>query len=94
MKQKFITFCLLPLLCIATPAFAAMTVSIDSLVSFVIYMIVVGLIFYLLWWLIAFCGIPEPFSKMAKVIIAIVAVLICVNLLLGLVGVPPMIRLR
>lgn len=79
---------------IATPAFAAATVSMDSLVSMVIYLIVVGLIFYLLWWIIGFCGIPEPFSKIAKVIVAVAAVLFCIQLLLGLVGVPPIIQLR
>ena len=84
---------LLPLL-IATPAFAAVSISLSSLVSFIVYLVIVGLIFWLLWWLVAFIGLPEPFSKIAKVVIAVVAVLICINLLLGMAGAPQMFRLQ
>jgi uncharacterized protein YhhL (DUF1145 family) len=57
-------------------------------VSFLIYLIVGGLICYLLWWLIGFINLPEPFAKVARIIVAVVAVLFLINLLLGLVGTP------
>ena len=73
---------------ISFPVMAATGVSVDSLVSFLIWVVVIGLIFWLLWWLIAYVGLPEPFSKIAKVVLAVVAVIICINLLLGLAGHP------
>jgi hypothetical protein len=59
-----------------------------ALVQFVIYIIVAGLIFWLLWWLIGYVALPEPFNKVVRVIIAVVAVLFLINLLLGLTGKP------
>ena len=63
-----------------------------GLVSVVIYVIVAGLIFGLLWWLIQYCGIPEPFNKVARVILMVVAVLFLIGLLLSLVNGQPLFR--
>lgn len=63
-------------------------ISLNALVSFVIYLIVAGLIFWLLNWLIDYCGVLEPFRKIAKVVIAVVAVLIVIGALLSVVGHP------
>ena len=59
-----------------------------ELLSILIYVIVIGLVFYLLWWLVSYVGLPEPFNKVARVILAVVAVLLLINLLLGLGGHP------
>ncbi len=63
-------------------------ISLASLVSVVIYLIVAGLIFWLLIWLIGYCGIPEPFNKIARIILAVVAVLVIISILLSLAGHP------
>lgn len=63
-------------------------VSAESLVNSLFFLVVVGLVFWLLWWLIGFVGLPEPFKKIATVVLAIVAVLFLVNFLFGLVGTP------
>lgn len=65
----------------------------SSLISFLVWIIVVGIIFYLLWWLLAQVGLPEPFNKVARIVLAVVAVLVLINLLLGLVG-TPIVRMR
>ena len=78
---------------VAAPAFAVVNLSIESLVEVVIYLLVVGGIFWLLLWLIGYIGIPEPFAKVAKIIIMVVGVLILINLLLGFVG-HPMVNMR
>ncbi len=57
-----------------------------SLVSLLLSIVVVGLICWLLWWLIGYIGLPEPFNKIARVLIAVVAVFFLINLLLGLSG--------
>jgi hypothetical protein len=48
-------------------------------------------VFYLLWWLLSVIGLPEPFNKVARVLIALVAVVLLLGLLFGGVSVP---RLR
>lgn len=66
----------------------------SSLVHIIIYLLIVGGICWLLWWLIGYIGLPEPFNKIARVIVAVVAVLLCINLLLGLGGAQPLVRLK
>ena len=58
----------------------------STLISLLITLVVAGLIFWLLWWLLKVVGLPEPFQKVATVILAVVAVLFLINLLLGLGG--------
>jgi predicted tellurium resistance membrane protein TerC len=60
----------------------------EALLQFVVYIVVAGLIFWLLWWLIAYVGLPEPFNKVARVVVAVVAVLFLISVLLGLAGKP------
>lgn len=61
--------------------------SLSSLVTFVVYLIVVGLIWWLLNYLVDAVGMPEPFYKVCKVVLLVVAVLFVIGLLLSLVGV-------
>lgn len=60
----------------------------EALVHAVVFIIIAGLIFGLLAWLIGYCGLPEPFAKVAKVVLAIMAVLVLINALLSIVGHP------
>ena len=58
---------------------------IASAVTLLIYIIILGLIFYCVWWALAQIALPEPFGTIARVLVVLVALLICVSLLLGLV---------
>lgn len=58
---------------------------IGTLISLVIYVIIIGLIFWILWWALSQLPIPEPFNTVARVLLALAAVLIVIYLLLGLV---------
>jgi len=60
----------------------------ESLIALLVWIIVIGCIFGLLWWLIGFIGLPEPFNKVARVVVAVVAVLLLINVLLGIAGSP------
>ncbi len=73
---------------VATPVFAAFNMSLGGLLEFIIYLVVVGLIFWCIWWFIGFVGVPEPFNKVIQVVLGLVALIIVVNLLLGMVGSP------
>lgn len=66
--------------------------SISALVSVAVYLIVAGLIWYVLFWLINFCNPPEPFSKIASVLLAIIAATFVINLLLGLINDRPLLK--
>lgn len=68
------------------PILAAISGS--TLVNALVGLVIFGLIFYLLWWLIGYAGLPAPFDKVARVILALVAVIFLINFLLGLAGHP------
>lgn len=53
-----------------------------------ISVVIAGLIFWLLWWFLAYIGLPEPFAKVAKVLLMLFAVVFLINLLLSLNGTP------
>lgn len=61
-------------------------VSGSSLVNVLITVIVVGLICWLLWWLISYIGLPAPFDKVARVLIALLAVIFLINAILQVTG--------
>jgi hypothetical protein len=61
-------------------------ISIQGAVTTIMYLIVGGVIFGLLWWLIGYCGLPQPFDKVARVILAILAVMVVIGVLLSFMG--------
>ena len=60
----------------------------SSLIGLVVWVIVIGVIFWLLYWLIDYVGLPQPFNKVVKVTMAVAAVIFLINALLSLVGKP------
>jgi hypothetical protein len=60
---------------------------ISSLIYLVVYIIVVGLIMWLLNYLIDAVPLPEPFHRVAKVALLVIGVLIIILLLLNFIGV-------
>lgn len=63
-------------------------ISIQTVVHIVIYVLVAGAIFWLLYWLINYINPPEPFKKFALVFLAVAGVLVLIGLLLSLIGHP------
>ena len=63
--------------------------SVHFLIQLVIYIVVLGLLFWLVHWMLAQLPIPEPFATAARVILAIVAFIIIAYLLLGLLPYQP-----
>lgn len=60
----------------------------SALISVLVTIIVAGLIFYILYWLVGVVGLPEPFNKVAIVILALAAVIFLIDLLMGMNGTP------
>jgi hypothetical protein len=71
---------------ILTPALAM--ISGEGAINAVVWLVVAGVIFWLLWWLVGYCALPEPFNKVARVVLAIAAVVVLINVLMSLAGHP------
>lgn len=67
-------------------------ISLSGAVLVFVYLLVAGLVFGLLWWLVGYIGLPEPFNKAARVVLAILAVLVIIGILLSLIGGTPLFR--
>jgi hypothetical protein len=67
-------------------------ISLSGAVTVILYLVVAGLIFWLLWFLINYIAPPEPFRKIANVILMVLAVMVCIGILLSLVGGQPLFR--
>lgn len=67
-------------------------ITLSTLFSVVIWLLIAGVIYWLVTWLIAQIGVPEPFNKIIRIIIALIVFVIALNALLMLVG-TPLIRL-
>lgn len=76
------------LLALVSPLVFGATISIEGLLTVIVYLVIVGLIFWCIWWFLGYVGVPEPFNKVIRVVMGLVALLIVINLLLGLVGSP------
>ncbi len=61
-------------------------ISLSGAVTVIVYLVVAGLIFWLLNFLIDYISPPEPFLKIAKVVLVVLGVMVCIGLLLSLVG--------
>lgn len=66
-------------------------VSGSTLLTLLVTLVIAGLIFWLIWWFIDYIGLPEPFSKVARVIVGLAALVFLIDLLMGLNG-HPLIR--
>lgn len=64
-----------------------------TLLTFVIWFIIAGVVYWLIMWAVDTIGVPEPFNKVIKVVVILVALIFVINALLSLFG-SPFIRLR
>ncbi len=60
----------------------------SGIIGLFVTLVIFGLIFYACWWFLNYIGLPEPFNKVARVLLALVALIFIINLLLGLAGSP------
>lgn len=67
-------------------------ISLSGAVYLVLYIIVAGLIFWLLWFLLNYINPPEPFKKIGSVALVVLGVLVCIGILLSFVGGNPVFR--
>jgi putative Mn2+ efflux pump MntP len=65
---------------------AALTES--NITNAIVWIGCMGLIIWLLYWLIGKLAIPEPFNKIAYAVLAIVSVVFCIRILFKFAGNP------
>ena len=70
------------------PAVILAALSGEVLLKALIWVVIGAVIFWLGNWMIGYIGVGEPFNKVAKVILAVIAVVFLVNALLMIVGRP------
>jgi len=60
----------------------------SALLPLLVSLVIAGLIFGLLWWFIGVCALPAPFDRVARVLVALVAVIYLIDVLMSLGGHP------
>jgi len=61
-----------------------------DLVGLLVTVVILGIIFYVLWWGLGQIALPEPFGKVAIAIFVLIVVIVLLGLLTGYV---PHVRL-
>ena len=59
-----------------------------GLFNLLVMIIILGLVFYLLYWLIGQIPLPAPFAVIAKAVLALAIVILLLGMLFGSVPVP------
>ena len=59
-----------------------------DIVSLLVNLVVWGIVLYVLWWALGKIGLPEPFGKVATVVLVLLSVVILLSLLFGGAAVP------
>lgn len=59
-----------------------------GLIHLLIMLVVWGIVAYVLWWGVGKIGLPEPFGKIATVLLVVATVIVLLYLLMGFVGAP------
>lgn len=54
----------------------------DSMLQALIYLVIVGAIFWVVWWAIGYASIPEPFNKVLRIVVVLIAVVVVIQFLL------------
>jgi hypothetical protein len=60
---------------------------ISSLLHLLVVIVIAGLVFWLIWWFIGYVGVPEPFNKVIRVIVGLVALIFLIGILLNIAGI-------
>lgn len=63
-------------------------VSGESLLTALVWLVIAGLIYWLLDWAFKKIGLPEPFAKIAQVLLVVLVLVVVINALLIIVGHP------
>lgn len=57
--------------------------TLSFLLSLLVTLVIAGLVFWLIWWFVGYVGLPEPFNKVARVLIGLFALIFLLSILIG-----------
>jgi heme A synthase len=63
-----------------------------NLVNLLIWVIVLGLIFYVIHWALSQVPLPAPFNVVARVVLALIVVVVLLGALTGGIHVPVLLK--
>jgi L-asparagine transporter-like permease len=63
------------------------------MISLLFTLLIVGVVIGLVYWVVDFLPVPEPFNKIIKVVAVVVFVIVVIYILMGLIGHAPDIKL-
>lgn len=64
------------------------SVNSNDLFRALLWIVGLGLITWVLWWFIGYVGLPEPFNKVARVLVALVAIIVLIKIIIQICGSP------
>lgn len=59
---------------------------IPALIQLIVYLLILGVLLAVLWYVIRELGLPEPIGRIVKVVVVVVVALVLIMLLLQLFG--------
>jgi hypothetical protein len=65
----------------------------DMILYLILQLVVGGMIAYICWWALGKIALPEPFAKIALVLLVVIIAIWLINILLTLSG-HPLVRFR
>lgn len=63
-------------------------ITLQRIVHLILVIIILGAVWWLLFWLLGYIGLPEPFNKIAHGVLAVGGVFALIAVLLDLAGYP------
>lgn len=57
-----------------------------TILALLLTIVIWALIFYVLWWGLGAIALPEPFGKIATVILVVAAVYVAISILMGTIA--------
>jgi glucan phosphoethanolaminetransferase (alkaline phosphatase superfamily) len=60
---------------------------IGGLISFIVWLLVVGILYLLVVWVVDSIPVPDPANRIIKLVVGVLIALVVIVMLLGLVGV-------
>jgi heme A synthase len=54
-----------------------------SIIALLLTLVIYGLVFWILWWGLGKVGLPEPFNKVAVVVLVIASIVVLIGILTG-----------
>lgn len=57
-----------------------------TLLTLLVTLIIWGLIFYVIWWALGVIALPEPFNKIATVVVVLAVLYVLIGILTGVIA--------